>query len=74
MSAILQRELSHLSASEKLLLVEDVWDEIAQNPSIQSFAIPQSQMQELDRRYQEFLANPEEGSSWEEVRDRLISR
>ena len=63
--------LSDLSFSEKLLLVEDLWDELAQRPD----EIPLSAgiKAELDRRYAEYLANPTEGSSWEEVRARLTA-
>jgi hypothetical protein len=30
--------------------------------------------QELDRRYQQVLKNPQEGKSWEEVKKDLLSR
>jgi putative addiction module component (TIGR02574 family) len=30
------------------------------------------QKQELERRYQEYVKNPSEGSSWSEVRERLL--
>lgn len=61
--------LRDLSFAEKLLLVEDLWDELASQPN----GIPLSRQvkAELDRRHADYLANPAEGSSWEEVRRRL---
>lgn len=72
MSRTLQEELSKLSASEKLLLVEDIWDQISKDSDIQHLPLPDSQRQELDRRYQDFLQNPSEGSSWDEAKRRIL--
>jgi putative addiction module component (TIGR02574 family) len=72
MSSTLQEEISQLSASEKLLLVEDIWDQIAKDSDIQHFPLPNSQRLELDRRYQDFLQNPSEGSSWSDVKRRIL--
>lgn len=74
MSTVLQQELSRLTAAEKLLLVEELWDDLAQQVGIENLVISDSQKTELDRRYEEFLKNPEEGSSWETVKERLLSR
>lgn len=59
-----------LSASEKLLLLEELWDDLAAQPA--DISVPAWQKQELERRYEEFLENPSEGSPWPEVRDRLL--
>lgn len=61
--------LRDLSFSEKLLLVEDLWDELASQPN--GIPLGASVKHELDRRYAEYVANPAEGSSWEEARRRL---
>jgi putative addiction module component (TIGR02574 family) len=74
MSRTLQEEISQLSASEKLLLVEDLWDQIAKESDIQLFPLPDSQRLELDRRYQDFLQNPSEGSSWADVKRRILGQ
>lgn len=73
MSVTRRQELSQLTPAEKLLLVEDILDEIAQDSDIQNFPLPDSQKKELDRRYEDFLKNPEEGSSWSDVKKRLLS-
>jgi putative addiction module component (TIGR02574 family) len=41
-------EIARLSASEKILLVEDLWDSIASDEL--GLAVPQSHRDELDRR------------------------
>jgi putative addiction module component (TIGR02574 family) len=66
-------DLSHLfqlSMSEKLQLVEDLWDNIA--TSEEPLPVPQWQIDELRRRKAMRLENPETGSSWEDVRSQII--
>jgi putative addiction module component (TIGR02574 family) len=69
MNSALAPALRELSFSEKLLLVEDLWDELASQPN--GIPLSNAVKTELDRRYAEYLVNPEEGSSWAEVRRRL---
>jgi putative addiction module component (TIGR02574 family) len=64
--------LRDLSFSEKLLLVEDLRDELARQPN--GIPLSASVKAELDRRYADHLVNPAEGSSWEEVKQRLVRR
>ena len=61
-----------LSPSEKLQLVEDLWDDLAATPD----AIPVHawQKEELDRRKANLLRNPASGLSWEEVQRRVRNR
>jgi putative addiction module component (TIGR02574 family) len=61
-----------LSTSEKLLLVEEIWDEITRHPD--DLPIPAWHKAELNRRYQEYQRNPRQGSSWEEVKARLLDQ
>jgi len=69
MSQSLPAAVSELPFAEKLRLVEALWDDLASSPD--RIPVPDSIKAELDRRYQEYLANPNEGSSWEEVKRRL---
>ena len=62
--------LDEMSASEKLLILEELWDNVAEQPS--DVPVPDWQRRELEQRYQEYLSNPSAGSSWPEVRDRLL--
>jgi putative addiction module component (TIGR02574 family) len=61
-----------LGPSEKLQLVEDLWDDLASAPE----AVPvfDWQKQELARRKANLLNNPASGLAWEEVKRRVRSR
>ncbi len=61
-----------LSLSEKLQLVEDLWDDIAAVPV--DVPVRDWQKEELDRRKANFLSNPGSGLSWEEVQRRIRKR
>jgi len=62
-------EISRLELSEKLLLVEDIWDSIAASNA--DIPLPAWQKQELDRRYQEFKEGKLELHDWEAVHQDL---
>lgn len=65
----IKEEISRLGLSEKLLLVEDVWDSIARNND--DIPLPEWQKQELDRRYREFEKGNVELHDWESVHENL---
>jgi putative addiction module component (TIGR02574 family) len=61
-----------LSPSEKLQLVEDLWDDLAADPS--AIPIYDWQKEELARRKANLMKNPASGLSWDEVQRRVRSR
>jgi putative addiction module component (TIGR02574 family) len=61
-----------LSPSEKLQLVEDLWDDLASTP--ESVPVHDWQKDELERRKANLQANPASGLSWEEVKRRVRAR
>jgi putative addiction module component (TIGR02574 family) len=63
-------EILELPVDERIRLVELIWESIAAVPE----AVPVSDelKAELDRRLAEFEADPEAGSPWEEVRERIV--
>lgn len=61
-----------LSPSEKLQLVEDLWDDLAATP--EAIPIHDWQKNELDRREANLLANPGSGLTWDEVQRRVRNR
>lgn len=69
MNSAVAPALRDLSFSEKLLLVEDLWDELASQPN--GIPLSKAVKAELDRRYAEYLENPTEGSTWEDAKRRL---
>jgi putative addiction module component (TIGR02574 family) len=63
-----------LSIAERLQLVEDIWDSIAQDADAESFPLTEEHRAILDKRLAEFEADPSAGASWPEVRARLLDR
>ncbi|OFW31076.1 MAG: addiction module protein [Acidobacteria bacterium RIFCSPLOWO2_12_FULL_60_22] len=61
-----------LSASEKLQLVEDLWDDLAATP--EAVPVHDWQKQELARRKANLQKNPASGLAWEEIKRRVRSR
>lgn len=61
-----------LSPSEKLQLVEDLWDDLAATP--EAVPVHDWQKEELARRKANLLRNPASGLSWEEVKRRVRGR
>jgi len=58
-----------LSASEKLQLVEDLWDDLASTP--EAVPVHEWHKHELARRKQNLLNNPASAVPWEEVKRRV---
>ena len=61
-----------LSPSEKLQLVEDLWDDLAATP--EAVPVHEWQKQELARRKANLLRNPGSGLTWDEVQRRVRAR
>jgi putative addiction module component (TIGR02574 family) len=72
MSKITTTDLLELSVSERIQLVEDLWDSIVAVP--ESVQLTEAQKQELDRRLDAYHQNPDAGSPWELVRERIRNR
>jgi putative addiction module component (TIGR02574 family) len=64
--------ISDLSLSEKLQLIEDLWDEIASEAE----ALPtyEWQKEELARRKRNLSSHPDSAISWSEIQQRARSR
>jgi putative addiction module component (TIGR02574 family) len=61
-----------LSPSEKLQLVEDLWDDLAATP--EAVPVHDWQKEELARRKANLVKNPASGLTWEEVKRMVRSR
>jgi putative addiction module component (TIGR02574 family) len=66
MSTELAEQIKKLSVSERILLVEEIWDSIAADD--ESLELTQKQKDELDRRIAADQNNPIEGRTWEEIK------
>lgn len=62
-------QVFELTLSEKLQLLEDLWDNIAQNP--EQIPVLDWQKEELAKRKNTYLLNPNSGSSWEAAKARI---
>ena len=62
---------NELSISEKLILMEELWDDLAAHP--EEIPVWNWQKEELDRRYEDFKKDPSKGSPWPEVKERLLN-
>lgn len=61
-----------LSPSEKLQLVEDLWDDLAAAPD--AVPVHDWQKQELARRKENLLKNPASGLKWDDLKRRIRGR
>jgi len=62
-------EIDQLELSEKLLIVEDIWDSIAASNS--EIPMPEWQQKELDNRYKEYTAGKLDLHDWKTVHNEL---
>ncbi len=62
-------EIASLNISQKIMLVEEIWDSIAQEQ--EQVAITDEERAILDERLSSFEANPDDVISWEEIKQRL---
>ncbi|MEA1968592.1 MAG: addiction module protein [Thermodesulfobacteriota bacterium] len=68
----IKEKISKLGLSEKLLLVEDIWDSIAISNS--EIPLPVWQKQELDKRYKEYKEGKLKLHDWECVHKSLRAK
>ena len=61
-----------LSPSEKLQLVEDLWDDLAATPS--EIPLHEWQKEELDRRKTNLMNKPASALSWDKVKLKIRNR
>lgn len=62
-------EIAQLSAPEKILLIEDLWDSIVSDES--NVPVPQSHIEELKRRLKSYESKPGNLLSLEELQVRI---
>jgi putative addiction module component (TIGR02574 family) len=69
---ILERfpEVQKLTPSEKLIFVSELWNDLEANPS--EVPVSPDVIAELDSRMEHFRQHPEEFTTWEKVKDRVL--
>ena len=68
---MLNPEIAKLSLAERVQLVEDLWDSIAEETQ-GAVTLSQAQAVELERRLREHEADPSSAIPWEQVRAELF--
>jgi putative addiction module component (TIGR02574 family) len=66
------KDILSLSVPERILLVEDICDSIAEIP--EEVALTSAQKLGLDQQLDTYHRNPEAGAPWSEVRQRIQGR
>lgn len=62
-------DFSGLSVAERLQLIEELWDSVADAPEVAP--LTEAQAQELDRRLEAYRKDGDPGRPWAEVLDEL---
>ena len=70
MSTVKNINIQQLSQSERILLAEELWDSVAKNQD--DLEVTDSQKKILDERMAAYKASPNEGMTWEEVKNEMI--
>lgn len=60
-------EILKLSVPERILLVEAIWDSIA-NENNKSYELSSDRVKMLEEELKDYGSKPDEGSSWEAVK------
>ena len=64
--------VNRLTAAEKLLLVSELWDDLAAHPT--EVPVSREQIAELDRRMDAYRRDPSQVTSWEAIQQRILGR
>ncbi len=65
-------EVARLSAAQKLLLVSELWDDLAAHST--EVPVSREQIAELDRRLEAHRRDPGQMTTWEAIRQRILGR
>ena len=63
-------EVQKLSPSEKLIFVSELWNDLEAHPPEEP--VSREILAELDRRMEHFRQHPEEFTTWEAVKERIL--
>ena len=64
------QEFETFSIVERVQIVEDLWDSIARSNA--NLPVPQWQKDELTRRKERYLRNPDSGETWDQVKQSIL--
>lgn len=70
MKTITAADIADMPVEERLQLVNDIWDSIAELP--EAVPVPDWHKEELKTCLEEYHKNPNDGSPWMEVKQRIL--
>lgn len=71
MATELVKQAKNLSIPDRIRLVEEIWDTIAEEN--EAFELTDAQRLELDRRLDAAKKNPGRGRSWDEIKSEFMN-
>lgn len=72
MNILTKADVMGLSIAERIQLVSDIWDTVIEEP--QKVTLSEEQKKEIDHRLDAYNQNPDNGTTWDVVRERIRSR
>ncbi|MCP4041421.1 MAG: addiction module protein [Gammaproteobacteria bacterium] len=63
-------DIAKMPVQQRIQLVEDIWDSVADLP--EAVEIPEWHRKELEKRLDAYHENPNAGSPWAEVKKRIM--
>ena len=72
MSRVGRKDILNLTVAERIELIGDLWDSMAEAP--ESIGLTDAQKAELDRRLDACRKDPTGGAPWPVVRERIAKR
>lgn len=70
--SVLLKEAKKLSKKDRLRLADEIWATL--DDEWTGTTMPESLKAELNRRYEAFQKNPDQGSPWPEVKKRILEK
>jgi putative addiction module component (TIGR02574 family) len=67
-----RKEIQSLSVTDRLQLLEEIWDSLVETPD--AVPVTHAQRKELERRRRAHARNPSAAKSWAQIRARLRRR
>jgi putative addiction module component (TIGR02574 family) len=64
-------ELQKLSMADKFALAVELWDEVISTP--EQVPVTEEQLNELDRRFEEYRRDPSQVVIWKEAKAKILS-
>ncbi len=71
MSRLQVDQILQLPADERVAIAQEIWESVFEQP--ERVLLTDGQREELERRWQAFAENPDEGEPWEDVKRSLLS-